>query len=174
MSVLPPVPPAPPPTPIPPPAVQPAAPAGPGQARRSRGCLWWGLGGCALIVVVVIAAAAIGGAALYHHYQRTGFNCLPPDFPAYPGTGPGAYNYALNGATPGSSCNMVFHSNDSTSTVLDFYESRLGAGGWQITSSNRDVGQIAFTNINRAKTNGSVQVVAKDGYTEITIQLFSP
>jgi hypothetical protein len=132
------------------------------------------LGGCALIVVVVIAGAFIGGAALFHYYQQGGLNCLPSDFPAYPGTGPGAYNYELNGATPGSSCNMVFHSQDSTSTVLDFYESRLGAGVWQISSSNRDTGQIDFRKVNSAKTNGSVQVLAKDGYTEITIQLYSP
>jgi hypothetical protein len=132
------------------------------------------LGGCALIIVVVIAGAFVGGAALLHYYQQTGLNCLPSDFPAYPGTGPGAYNYQLNGTVPGSSCNMVFHSNDSTSTVLDFYESRLAAGGWQVTSSNRDVGQIDFRKVNSAKTTGSVQVLAKDGYTEITIQLYSP
>jgi hypothetical protein len=132
------------------------------------------LGGCALIVVAVIGAAAIGGAALYHHYQQTGFNCLPSDFPAYPATGAGAYNYQLNGSVPGSSCNMVFHSNDSTSAVLDFYQSRLGTGGWQVTSSNRDVGQIAFRKVNNAKTTGTVQVVAKDGYTEITVQLYTP
>ena len=131
------------------------------------------LGGCALIVVVVIAGAFIGGAALYHYYQQTGPNCLPSDFPAYPGTGPGAYNYQLNGSVPGNSCNMVFHSNNSTSAVLDFYESRLGSGGWHVTSSNRDVGQIAFSNVERAKTRGTVQVVAMDGYTEITIQLYS-
>ena len=142
-------------------------------ARRSLSCLWWGLGGCALIVVVVIAGAFIGGAALYHYYQQTGFNCLPSDFPAYPGTGPGAYNYELNGTAPGTSCNMVFHSNDSTSTVLDFYESRLGTGDWQITSSNRDGGQIIFSKVNRTNTKGTVQVLAKDGYTEITIQLYS-
>jgi hypothetical protein len=127
-----------------------------------------------LIVVVVVAGAFIGGAALFHYYQHGGLNCLPSDFPAYPGTGPGAYSYELNGATPGSSCDMVFHSNDSTSTVLDFYESRLGAGGWQVTSSNRDTGQIDFRKVNSARTTGSVEVLAKDGYTEITIQLHSP
>jgi hypothetical protein len=55
-----------------------------------------------------------------------------------------------------------------------FYESRLGTGGWQVTSSNRDVGQIDFRNITRAKTAGTVQVAAKDGYAEITVQLYSP
>jgi len=124
--------------------------------------------------VVVIAAAAIGGAALYHYYRQTGFNCLPSDFPAYPATRPGAYNYELNGSAPGNSCNMVFRSKDDSAAVLDFYESRLGAGGWQVTSSNRDVGQIDFRNVNRAKTTGTVQIASKDGYTEITIQLYSP
>jgi hypothetical protein len=151
-------------------AVPPVIPTTP--TRRSRSCLLWGLGGCSLIVVVAIAGAFIGGAALYHYYQQTGFNCLPSDFPAYPGTGPGAYNYELNGTVPGSSCNMVFQSHDSTSTVLDFYESRLGTGSWQITSSNRDVGQIIFSKVNTTNTKGTVQVLAKDGYTQITIQLY--
>ena len=144
------------------------------KSRRSRGCLWWGLGGCALIVVLVIAGAAIGGAALYNHFRQTGFNCLPSDFPAYPGLGPGAYSYQLNGSVPGNSCNMVFRSKDSTSAVLDFYESRLGTSGWQVTSSNLDVGLIAFRNVNRAKTAGTVQVATKERYTEIAVQLYSP
>ena len=146
----------------------------PGQRPRSRSCLWWVLGGCALIVVLVIGGAVITGALVYNHIRQTGLNCLPSDFPAYPGTGPGYYNYALNAPTPGSLCNMVFHSKDSTSAVLDFYESKLDSGGWKVTSSNRDIGLIAYRNVKRAKTNGTVQVVAKDGYTEITIQLYSP
>lgn len=146
----------------------------PGRPPRSQSCLWWVLGGCALIVVVVVGGAAIGGAAIYNHFRQAGINCLASDFPTYPAATPGAFTYELNGTVPGSSCHIVFRSKDSTSAVLDFYESRLDTGGWQVTSSNRDIGLIAYRNAKRAKTNGTVQVAAKDGYTEITVEFYSP
>jgi hypothetical protein len=152
-------------------------------ARLPRGCIWWVLGGCALIVVVVIAGAFIGGAALFHYYQQGGLNCLPSDFPAYPGLGPGSYDYQLNGATPGSSCHMVFHLKDSDrrfvegeapgAAVYDFYQIRLSRDGWQTTTGDLASGHIGFRNTNRVRTSGTVDFVQKDGYTEITVQLYS-
>jgi len=130
-------------------------------------------GGCGLVAVVVIAGGVFGAITLVSRLQHGGFNCLPSDFPRYPGATYSTYSFELNGPTPGNSCHMVFKSNSSTSAVLDFYQSKLDTGGWQVTSSNRDIGLIAFRKVNTTSTKGTVQVSARDGYAEIDLQLYS-
>jgi hypothetical protein len=78
---------------------------------------------------------------------------------------------------------MVFHlkdadrrfnpAEDSASVVFAFYQNQLSAGGWQVNASGAGSGHIAFRNVKRANTSGTVDLVAKAGYTEITIQLYS-
>lgn len=139
--------------------------------RRSGGCIWWVLGGCALILVLALAGAGLGAVSLYNSFKH--YTCLPSDFPSYPGATTANYTFALNGPTPGNSCNMVYRSKDSESAVFDFYQGRLSTGGWQATATDPGTGQITFRNVKRAKTSRTVDVAAKNGYTEITIQLYS-
>jgi hypothetical protein len=78
---------------------------------------------------------------------------------------------------------MVFHLKDSDrrfvegeapgAAVYDFYQIRLSRDGWQTTTGDLASGHIGFRNTNRVRTSGTVDFVQKDGYTEITVQLYS-
>lgn len=131
--------------------------------------------------MLALAGAGLGVVSLYNSFKH--YNCLPPDFPSYPLATTANYSYELNGPTPGGYCDMVFHLNDSDrrfvegeapgSVVFDFYQSRLDGDPWQVTASDPGSGHIAFRNVKRAKTSGTVDLAAKVGYMEITIQLYS-
>jgi predicted RNA binding protein with dsRBD fold (UPF0201 family) len=69
---------------------------------------------------------------------------------------------------------MVLASNDAVGTVLDFYASRLNTGDWKVVSSGGTTGQITFASSKKAATNGIVGVAARNGHSEITVQLYSP
>jgi hypothetical protein len=128
-----------------------------------------------------LCGAGLGAVSLYNSFKH--YTCLPSDFPSYPGATIANYSFELNGTTPGSSCNMVFHlkdadrrfnpGEDSASVAFDFYQNQLSAGGWQVNASDAGSGHIAFRDVKRANTSGTVDLVAKVGYTEITIQLYS-
>lgn len=151
----------------------PAAPVTPAVPRRSRSWIWWLAGGCAVVLLLVIAGAAFGSVALYSHLERGGFTCLPSTFPRYPGSTFGNINYELNGPTPGNSCNMVFESKDSVGAVLDYYQTRLNRGDWQVSSIDQETGQIEFRSVKRAKTHGTLGIAAVGDHTQITVQLYS-
>jgi len=128
-------------------------------------------GGCLFSLVLVVAGAAFAGVTFYHRLQN--LSCLPSDFPTYPGSTVGSYSYELNGPTPGNSCQMVFESHDGVGAVLDYYQTRLNRGDWQISSINQDGGQIAFRSVKRARTTGTLGVATRADRTEITVQLYS-
>ncbi len=90
--------------------------------------------GCIVVIVLAIAGLSLGANSLISRLQHGGFSCLPSDFPVYPGATYAQENFNLNAGaptpTPGNTCQMVFESNDSAGTVLDFYQSRLDSGGW--------------------------------------------
>lgn len=162
------------------PASQPSQPSIPVR-QRFRGCIGWVVGGCALLLVLALAGAGLGAVYLYNSVKH--YSCLPADFPSYPLETTANYSYELNGPTPGAYCEMVFHLKDSDrrfvegeapgSAVFDFYQSRLDRDGWQLIASDSGSGHIAFRNVKRANTSGTVDLVAKDGYTEITVRLYS-
>jgi hypothetical protein len=143
--------------------------------------MWWVLGGCALLLVLALAGAGLGAVSLYNSFKQ--YNCLPADFPSYPLATTANYSYELNGPTPGGSCDMVFHLKYSDrrpvegeapgSVVFDFYESRLDGNPWQVIASDPGSGHIAFRNVKPVNISGTVDLVDKDGYTEITVQLYS-
>jgi hypothetical protein len=146
------------------------------RTRGSNACIWWLAGGCALLVAVVIVGAVLAWSAFSYRLQHGGFNCLPSDFPTYPGSTFGGEQYNLNAPTPGNACNMVFESKDSVATVRDFYANRLNAGDWQVTSNSETTGQITFRNVKNVKTvstNGSVNVAVRGNGAEITVQYYS-
>lgn len=120
--------------------------------------------------------------SLYNSFRH--YTCLPADFPTYPLATNANYSYELNGPTPGNTCDMVFHLKDGDrrfvegetagDAVFNFYRVRLSRDGWEVTASDAGTGHIAFRNVNRARTSGTVDLVAKTGYTEITVLLYSP
>jgi len=133
------------------------------------------------MLVLALAGAGLGAVSLYNSFKH--YNCLPADFPSYPLATTANYSYELNGPTPGVYCDMVFHLKGSDrrfveggapgSVVFDFYQTRLDGDPWQVAASDPGSGHIAFRNVKRANTSGTVDLVAKAGYTEITIQLYS-
>lgn len=120
-----------------------------------------------------MAGAAYGATSLFNRLKAGGFSCLPSDFPSYPHTTIGGESYSLNAPTPGSSCRLVLESNDSSAAVLGFYENRLAAGNWRVTSTDTTTGDITFRNVKKAKTTGGVHIAAQGNHTEITVQLYS-
>jgi hypothetical protein len=133
------------------------------------------------MLVLALGGAGLGAVSLYNSFRH--YSCLPAGFPSYPLATTANYSYELNGPTPGAYCEMVFHLKDGDrrvaegeapgSAVFDFYQSRLDRGGWQVTSSDEGGRHIAFSKVNQATTSGTVDLVVKDGYTEITIRLYS-
>ena len=133
-------------------------------SRGSRAWIWW-LGGCAVLVAVV-GVVAFGFLALtvFNVARTGGFNCVPSDFPAYPGEAFRSVNVTTNG--PGRSCEIVYETRDSPSAVVDFYSNRLSGSPWRVTGSGPS--EIDYANDNTGAA-GSVVVVATDGGSEITI-----
>jgi hypothetical protein len=130
-------------------------------------------GGCAFSLVVAIALGAFAAVTYYQRLQHGGFNCLPSDFPTYPGSTYGGFSYELNGSTPGNSCQMVFESSHGPDAVYTFYTGKLTSGDWQVVSSDPAIRHIAFRSKKRAKTSGTIDVGVRDDHAEYTVQLYS-
>jgi hypothetical protein len=143
--------------------------------RRSFAWVWWLAGGCAVLVVVAIVAGAEGLGSLVNNFQHGGFTCLPSDFPAYPGTTVAGENTRVGtGIAPGDNheCQMTLESNDSVSTVTDWYASHLDSGDWA-ASADVSSGVIHFQRRSRSATKGSIQLLGRGQHTEIQITLDS-
>jgi hypothetical protein len=138
---------------------------------------WWVAGGCAAVLVLTIAAgvvvAILGSHALLARFEAGGFSCLPSDFPNYPGAKLADQQYDLNAnTTPVSFCQMTYRTGDSTDSAQTFYLDRLNTGPWDVTSGTGT--QIVFEATRNHRRHGTVDVTAKDGYTQITIDYYSP
>lgn len=146
--------------------------------HRSRAWIWWLAGGCALLLVIGLVAAGIGVYSLARNIQSSGFglNCLPSDFPSYPGATvtTAQVNYGA-GVAPGDSrvCQVKLESTDDVATVTTFYTARLNSGDWKVTAVISSVGQIQFHRVSRDQTVGLVQLLGRGQHTEIIIQLSS-
>src|SRR6266851_3640731 len=82
-------------------------------------------------------------------------------------------SYDLNAnTTPGNFCEMAYRTNDSTDSAESFYLERLNSGPWNVTSGTGT--QIVFEATKNHRKHGTVDVAVKDGYTEITIDYYSP
>jgi len=138
---------------------------------------WWVAGGCAALLLLTIAAgtvvAILGWHAVVARFQAGGFSCLPSDFPKYPGASYAVEQYDLNAnTTPGNFCEMGYRTNDSTDSAQTFYLDQLNSGPWEVTSGTG--AQIVFEATKNHRKHGTVDVAVKDGYTEITIDYYSP
>jgi hypothetical protein len=131
--------------------------------------------GCVLVVVTTIvlgfAGVSLAGHSLLDRLKHGGFSCLPSDFPAYPGATLGGESFSMNAPSPGNQCLMTYETHDSVSTVLDFYQSRLSRGGWQVAATDAPSGRVEFRNAQHRETTGVVTAVTQNDHTEITIEV---
>lgn len=103
-------------------------------------------------------------------------NCLPSDFPDYPGATVGDVSeFTGAGAPPGYSeeCQMTFESTDGPATVRDFYASRLNSGDWTVTSSDATTGEVKFHRISRPATVGALDISIRRNHTVIQVTIDS-
>jgi hypothetical protein len=138
--------------------------------------LVWVLAGCA--TVLVLAMVGVGYAADYLVHNAlivrgvlSARTCLPSNFPRYPASVPRELTFDLT--SPGSTCHMVFESNDDVETVTAFYESRLNSGDWRVTTGSIPAGQINYQIATEAQPFGTVNVAVGKTRTDITIDLFT-
>jgi len=144
--------------------------------RGSRTWIWWLAGGCALLLLIGAGGAIWGALSLVNAVQHGALNCLPSDFPSYPGaTITREYTYFGGGVAPGDSkeCQMTLESDDDSATVSDFYASRLDSGDWTVTANDSANGQIRFHRVSRPLTMGILDLLARGQHTEIQLKLDS-
>jgi hypothetical protein len=144
--------------------------------RRSRSWIWWLVGGCAVVLVLGAIGAGFGIYSLVTRFQSGAFNCLPSDFPNYPGASVVNENARIgNEFSPGDNhrCTIVYDSNDDVATVTTYYQSQLSSGDWTIVSSDTANGVISFQRKSRPQTVGTVTLLGRGEHSEIDIQLDS-
>lgn len=144
--------------------------------RHSRAWIWWLAGGCALLLVLGVIGIGFGAYSLVNRFQHGAFNCLPSDFPSYPGASVSGENtYFGSGVAPGDSrrCRITFESNDGVATVTNFYEQQLATGDWTVASSNPTTGEVRFQRLSRPQTVGVLSLLGRGQHTEIQIELDS-
>jgi hypothetical protein len=142
-------------------------------ARRRSSALVWVLAGCATTLVLAAIGVGYGVHSLVNGFLSGSRQCLPSDFPRYPGAVEGAWTFELNGTYPGNTCHTVFESNNDVEAVTAFYENKLNSGNSRVTTSGNPAGQINFQLASEAWPFGTVNVAVGKTRTEITIDLFT-
>ncbi len=137
--------------------------------RRSSAWIWWLAGCAALIAVVTVIGLGFLGVEFFNAARSGAFNCVPSEFPKYPGASFSSVNVTTNGAS--RTCVETFVTADSQSTVVDFYKSRLSEAPWQVTDSGPS--SVNFLNPDTG-ASGTVQVTPTDGGSEIEIDYKGP
>ena len=140
---------------------------------------WWVAGGCAALLVLAILAGVLavtlGWHAIEQRAKNGGFSCLPSDLPGYPGAAFDSEGFGANeNSTPGNFCEMKYRTPDSTDTVISTYVARLNTGQWYASVGATASDEIDFFSKTNAHHHGTVKVAAGAGYTEITIDYYSP
>lgn len=152
------------------------ASSAPPAQRGSRRWLWWLGGGCLLLLLLGIGGGIWGVTTLVRTAQQGGFNCLPSDFPRYPGaTVTRVYTYVGTGVAPGDSreCQQGLSSDDDAATVTEFYTSNLNSGDWTITNIDTANGVIRFARKSKPQNVGVVQLLGRGRHTQIEIKFDS-
>jgi len=145
----------------------------------SRIWIWWVAGGCALLLVIGMGGAIWGVVSLIKTVNSIGpvpSNCLPSDFPGYPGASVGDVSEFTGAGAPrgySEECQMTFESNDDSATVRDFYASRLNSGDWAVTSNDGATGKIKFRRVSRPVTVGALDISSRGQHTAIQVTIDS-
>ena len=141
----------------------------PPSPRGSRAWIWWLSGGCALLLVLVLIPLGLGVPAILNAIRNGAFECLPSDFPNYPGATFVSFNTNFGSGT--KHCTIVLESNDGVAVVESFYEQHLDTGDWTVVASDPTTGVLRFQRISRPETSGAIQLLGKGQHTEIQIEL---
>jgi hypothetical protein len=141
--------------------------------RRRRSPWVWVLAGCATAFVLAAVGVGYGAYSLVHGFLSGSAQCLPSDFPRYPGAVEAAWSFDLNGTYPGNTCHADFQSNDDVDAITAFYQSSLNTGSWRVTSSGNPAGQVDFQPATQTQPFGTVSVSAGQARTDIAIDLFT-
>ena len=123
-----------------------------------------------MLLVLGVIGAGFGLSALVKQFQNGGFNCLPSDFPSYPGATVSSENTFFGTS---KRCTIVLESDDGVAAVTAFYRQQLDTGDWTITSSDPASGEFSFRLRSRAQTFGTISLLGRGQHTEIEIQLNS-
>lgn len=129
-----------------------------------------------MLLVLGIIGIGFAASSLFNGIRNGAFNCLPSDFPQYPGATVSSEDTRIgSGFSPGDSkrCTTVLESNDGAATVTTFYEQNLASGDWTIASSDTTTGEIMFHRTSRPATVGDLVLLGRGVHTEIQIQLDS-
>ncbi|HEV2218079.1 MAG TPA: hypothetical protein VGV88_10960 [Candidatus Dormibacteraeota bacterium] len=129
--------------------------------------------GCATVLVLTAAGVGYGIYSFVQGVEHGSNTCLPSDFPRYPGAVNGGFSFELNGSYPGTTCHVTLESSDDVASVTAFYQSKLNAGNWQVTSSDEQADLLTFQRARRDAPFGKVQVAAKDSGAEITVDVYT-
>jgi hypothetical protein len=144
----------------------PAAPA----VRRPMPARW-----VAAIVVGSIASLLLAGtglAVLSNWYSTAGGrifgpgapqNCLPADFPSYPGAA------MLTSFRGFNICTTVYTTQDTSDQVLFFYDQELQTYPWRETGGSAERGTIDFARLDGSKGSGELSVAQAASPTQFTV-----
>jgi len=128
----------------------------------------------ALIVagsIVALLLAGTGLAAVSSAYSELGnritagasSDCLPSDFPTYPGavivTSLKAFNV----------CTTAFTTRDSSADVINFFQTELDRYPWRVTGGSGDQGTVIFAKQDGTKGSGEVSASPSTRATQIQI-----
>lgn len=150
----------------------PVLPARPSVRRRWSPWVWV-LAGCASAFVLAAAGVGYGAYSLIHGFLSGSSQCLPSDFPRYPGAVEAGWSFDLNGTYPGNTCHADFESSDDVAAVTTFYESSLNSGSWRVITSGKPAGQINFQPATQTRPFGTVSISPGQTRTDIAIDLFT-
>lgn len=127
-----------------------------------------------LIVVGSIAALLLAGtglAALSSVYSQIGrnfgpgaqSNCLPSEFPRYPGADVAMSFHAL------SICTAGFTTQDSSNDVVAYFEAQLVQYPWRVTGGSADQVTINFARQDGGRGSGQVSVAQSGNPTQFEV-----
>ena len=123
-----------------------------------------------MLLVIGVIGAGFGLFSLVRQFQNGALDCLPSDFPSYPGATVSSWNTTF-GAT--KRCTIVLQSDDGVAAVTAFYEQGLSSGDWTIMTSDPASGEFSFRRLSRPQTFGTISLLGRGQHTEIEIQLTS-
>ena len=112
--------------------------------------------------VGLVGAAHLAQAMQHSFGLRATSNCLPSDFPDYPGSDR-AFAYLM-----GPVCTEGVSSEDSRDQVLSFYMDRLNVSPWRLTRPPA-ASTIYFGRTDNSNATGELQAIAAQFGSRITI-----
>ena len=139
--------------------------------------VWRAAGGLAVIAIIGSVVFTSGAYKLIRLPARQlALNCLPSDFPSYPGMTIVGASYSHGHPAPDATttCTMSMESRDKYTDVEGFYKKALKSDPWKTTSLlvGQDSMQIGFQLVERPPTRGWV-TVARSAATDVGVSLFS-